>query len=151
MEGTGDIQPAFVDAEGLHQIGVFPVDPVDTAGIVPVLVVVCGEEDQVGTFLPGLPDGFGGFDAKGLGRFVLGQDNAVAAFRVAADRHRKVAQLRVVQQLHRGVKTVQIAVEDDAVQSVPLLSLMCLHYNPHTPKSQTDVLSQNPRLSRGLE
>lgn len=115
VQGAGDVQPALVDTEGLHQVGVFLIDPVDPVGEVPVLAVVGGEEDQVGALPPGLPDGLGGLDLEGLGGLVLGQDDAVAALRIAAHRHRQMAQLWVVQQLHRGVKAVQIAVKNDPV------------------------------------
>ena len=52
---------------------------------------------------------------KALAGSFFCQDDAVAAGRVAAHRHWEVAQLRVVQQLHRGVKAVQITVKDDTV------------------------------------
>ena len=122
VEGAGDIQPALVNAEGLHQIGVLLIEAVDLPGEVPVPPVVGGEEDQAGTFALGLPDGLGGLDPEGLGRLVFGQDNAMAAVGVAAHRHRPVAQLGPVQQLHRGVKAVQIAVKNDPVHgAVPPL------------------------------
>ena len=110
-----DVQPALVDAEGFHQIGVLLIELVYLAGELPVLVVVGGKENQPGTLFPGLPDGLRGLDTEGLGRLVFCQDDAVAAGRVAAHRHWEVAQLRVLQQLHRGVKAVQITVKDDTV------------------------------------
>ena len=84
--------------------------------------MVGGEEDQLRALFPGLPDGLRRLDPKALGGLVFGQDDAVAALRVAAHRHRQVAQLRVVQQLGGGVKTVQIAVKNDPVHSPAPLS-----------------------------
>ena len=110
VQGTRHVQPALINAEGLHQVGVALIDTVDQLGIVAVLVMVGGEEDQVGTLFPCLPDGFGGLDLEVLGGLVLGQDDAVAGGGVAADRHRFLPQLRMLQQLYRGEKAVQITV-----------------------------------------
>ena len=115
METAGDIQPAFVDAEGLHQIGVLPVDGVDPAGVVGVQAVVGRQQYQVGALLLGLPHRLRRLDAHPLGGLVLGQNDAVAGGGVAADGYRYVLQRRLVQQLHRREKAVQVAVEDDAV------------------------------------
>ena len=64
------------------------------------------QDDQVGRFLPGLPDGFRRFDAKLLGRFIFCQYNAVARVRIAAHRHRHILQCRIAQQLYRREKAV---------------------------------------------
>ena len=111
VHAAGDVQPALVHAEGLHQIGVVAVELVDLAGILPVQSVVGGEEHQPGGFLLGLPDGLRRLDAQLLGVFVFGQNDAVAGGGIAADGHRQVLKLRVAQQLHRGEKAVQIAVQ----------------------------------------
>ena len=87
MEAPRHIQPALIDGKGLHQVGIALIDIVDQAGIAVVFLVMGGEKDQARALFPGLPDGLGGFDAKGLGPFVFGQDDAVAAFGVAANRH----------------------------------------------------------------
>jgi len=68
--------------------------------------MVGGKKDQFGAFFSGLPDGFSGLDAKKLGGLIFCQDDAVAAVRVSAYRHRQVTQLRMVQQLYRGVKAI---------------------------------------------
>ena len=123
VEGARHVQPALVDAEGLHQIGVVLVHTVDLLGKLPVHAVVGGKEHQVGTLPLGLPDGLRRLDLKFFGRLVFGQDDAVAALRVAAHRHRQMAQLRVVQKLHRCVKAVQIAVKNDPLHARALLSV----------------------------
>ncbi len=79
--------------------------------------MVGGEKDQIGALLLGLPDGLRRLDLKGFGGLIFGQDDAMTAGRVAAHRHGQVAQLRVGQQLHRGVEAVQIAVKNNPVQS----------------------------------
>ena len=112
MHAAGDIQPALVDAEGLHQVGVLPVDGVDPPGILAVKMVMGRQQNQGGALLLGLPDGLGGLDAVFLGVLVLGQDDAVAGGGIAADGHRQIQQLRMAQQLHRGEKAVQITVQD---------------------------------------
>ena len=40
VEGMGDVQPALIDAEGLHQVRVLLVDGVDLFGDLPVQFVV---------------------------------------------------------------------------------------------------------------
>ena len=72
MEGVGDIQPALVDAEGLHQVGVFVIDGVDFFGIYPVQIVMGRQQHQVRAFFLSLPDGFGRLNAKPFGGLVLG-------------------------------------------------------------------------------
>ena len=110
MQRAGHVQPALVDGEGLHQIGIALIDGVDLFGIVPVLPMMGAQQRQVRAFPAGLPDGLGGLHAERLGAFVLGQNDPVAGFRVPAYRDRGRPQLRMLQQLHRGVKAVQIAV-----------------------------------------
>ena len=125
VEGVGDVQPALVDAEGLHQIRVLVVDGVDLFGDLPVQIVVRRQQHQSRTLLLRLPDGLRRLDAVFLGRLVLGQDDAVAGGGVPADGHRHVPQVRPVPQLHGGVKAVEIAVENDPVHgpaSFPPLS-----------------------------
>ena len=122
VEGAGYIQPALVDGEGLHQVGVPLVHRVDPPGVVPVLPVVGGEEHQLRALAPGLPDGLGGLHLVPLGGLVLGQDDPVAGIWIAAHRHRSVPELRVVQQFHRGVKAVQITVQNHPVHTVRLLA-----------------------------
>ena len=115
VEAAGDVQPALIDAERLHQIGVLTVDGVDPAGVVGVQAVVGRQQYQVGALLFSLPYCLRRLDAHLLGGFVFGQNDAVAGGGVAADGHRYILQRRFFQQLYRGEKAVQIAVEDDAV------------------------------------
>ncbi len=115
MGGAGDVQPALIDTEGLHQIGVLLIDGVDLFGILPVEVVVGRQEHQIRVLLLGLPDGLRRPDAEAFCRFVLGQNDAVAGGGVAAHRRGHVPQVRMAQQLHGGVKAVQVTVQNDAV------------------------------------
>ena len=126
VEGVRHVQPALVDAEGLHQIGVLIVDSVDPPGVLPVEPVVGRQEDQLRAFLPGLPDGLRRPDAEALGGVVLRQDDAVTGRGVPADGHGELFQFRVVQQLHGGVEAVQVTVENDTVHGRPPLRLMPL-------------------------
>ena len=71
VEGVGHVQPAFVDAEGLRQIGIFVINGIDLVGIFPIQLVMGGKQHQIGAFLLGLPDGLGGFDSALLGRLVF--------------------------------------------------------------------------------
>ena len=137
MEGAGEVQPALVNAEGLDQVGVVLVKEIHFIGKLLIQPVVGREEDQVGALFLGLPDGLRRLDLEGLGGLVLGQNNPVAAVGVAAHRHRTVPQLRVGQQLHRGVKAVQIAVKNHPVHG---RTSLCGHYTSARGKSQTHVL-----------
>ena len=83
-----------------------------------VFLVVGPQKDQLGAFFSGLPHGLGGLDFELFRRLVLGQDDPVAAGGIAAHRHRPVPELRMVQQLHRGVEAVQITMQDNAVHGV---------------------------------
>ena len=132
VEASSHVQPAFVYAERFHQIGVFLIKFVDFPGKIPVNPVVGGEEDQIRALLSGLPDGLRRFDVKGFGRFVFGQNDAVTAGRVAAYGYRFVPQFRVGQQFYRGVKAVQVAMENDALHRFSPLSAM-VHAGRYRP------------------
>ena len=77
VEGMGDVQPALIDAEGLHQVRVLLVDGVDLFGDLPVQFVVGWQQHQLRALFLGLPDGFRRLDAEFFRRFILGQDDAV--------------------------------------------------------------------------
>ena len=117
VHAAGDIQPALVDTEGLHQVGVLPVDVVHQPGELSIELMVGREEHQVRTLLPCLPNGFRSFDAKALGGFVFRQNDALPACRVAADGHRPFPQVRPGEELHRGVEAVEVTVQDGPVHS----------------------------------
>ena len=55
-------------------------------------------------------------------RFIFCQDDAVALRWIAADRDGKLAQIRMAQKLAGGVKAVAVAVQNDAVHCVHLVS-----------------------------
>ena len=110
-----NIQPALVNAEGLYQVGVLPVNLVDAAAILGVQIVVGRQRHQTGGFLLGLPNGLRRLDPQLLGRLILSENDAVPRLGIAAHRHRHVLEGGIVQQLHRGVKTVQVAVQNHTV------------------------------------
>ena len=112
MHTAGDVQPAFVDAEGLHQIGVLPVNGVDLAAVLPIQAVVGRKGDEMGRLLPCLPDGLRRLDAQLLGSLVFRQHDAVPGLRITAHRHRYVPQRRIAQQLHRCEEAIQVTVQD---------------------------------------
>lgn len=64
VEGMGDVQPALIDAEGLHQVRVLLVDGVDLFGDLPVQFVVGWQQHQLRALFLGLPDGFRRLDAE---------------------------------------------------------------------------------------
>ena len=73
------------------------------------------QKHEAGALLFGLPDRLSRLYSVLFGGLILGQDDAVAGLRVAADGHRDLPQSGLVQQLHRGVKAVQITVQYDAL------------------------------------
>ena len=110
MGGAGDIQPAFIDAEGFHQIGIFLIDLIDQTGVFAVRLTMGRHQHQIGAFALGLPDGLGRLDAVAFGQFVFSEDDAVAAFRVAADGHRHLFQFGTQDAFYRCVKAVAVTV-----------------------------------------
>ena len=80
------------------------------------------QQDEAGALLLGLPDGLRRFDAAALRRFIFCQDDAVALHWIAADRDGKLAQVGMTQKLAGGVKAVAVAVQNDAVHRVHLVS-----------------------------
>ena len=115
MESACHVQPALINAKGLHQISKPFIQGVDSLGHSPIFVMVGGQQHQVRAFLPGLPDGFRRLDPKSLGPLVFCQDNAVAALGIAAHRHRLILEFWVFEQFHRSVKAVTITVKDHTV------------------------------------
>ena len=73
------------------------------------------QKHEAGALLFGLPDRLSRLYSVLFGELILGQDDAVAGPWVAADGHRDLPQSGLVQQLHRGVKAVQITVQYDAL------------------------------------
>jgi len=107
---AGHIQPALVQAKGLHPVGVGDIEFPGGGGNLQVAVIMGRDHQQVRASLLGLPDGLARGDAVCLGLIALGQDDAVAGGRVAADGHRLAPESGVVQALHRCVKIVHVHV-----------------------------------------
>ena len=83
---------------------------VDQSGIVMIFLVMGGQQLQFRTLLPRLPDGLGRLDAIALGQFVFGEDDAVAAFRVAAYCHGHLFQFGTQDAFYRCIKAVAVTV-----------------------------------------
>src|SRR5699024_3888416 len=78
------VQPVLVQAEGLYLVGVVLVDLPGYAADTDILVHVRREDHQIGTPLPGLPDGHARFHAIGLGDIICGEHNPVPLLLAAA-------------------------------------------------------------------
>ena len=103
-----DIQPAFIQAEGLHQVCEPAVNLLGHAGVLCVPLPVGLYQLKPGAFPHGLPDGLRCLHPHFLGQHVFGQDNAVTALLVPGHSHGHVPVLRGEQRLHRGVEVVHI-------------------------------------------
>ena len=55
------------------------------------------------------------FDAAGFGGFVLGEDNTVTRRCIAADGHRLVFELRMLEQFDAGIKRIGVHVQNNAL------------------------------------
>ena len=117
----GDVQPAFIDAEGLHQIRIALIDRVDPLGIYGILVTMRRGEHQVGAFAPRLPDGLRGLDAEPLGPLIFCQYDPVPVLGVPTDRHRHVPVRRMQQAFHRCVKCIAVTVQNHTVRALHTL------------------------------
>jgi hypothetical protein len=114
---AGYVKPAFVNAERFHKVGVPPVDFVDLLRVFPVFRKMRSGKNQLGAFALCLPNCFGGLYAVFFGKLVFSKDDAVAAFRVAADSHGHLCKLRLEQTFHRGKKRIAIAVQNGSVHA----------------------------------
>ena len=118
-----DVQPALVQAEGLHLVGEAVVDFLGHAGILQVPLPVGRHQLQIWALALGLPDGLRCLDAHALCQHVFGQDDAVAALLVPGHSHGHVLVLRRKQCLHRGVEVVHVHVQDAVFQKCRPLPL----------------------------
>ena len=86
-----------------------------------------GHQFEAGAFAPGLPDCFGGLHTVFLCRLILGEDDAVPAFGVSADRHRPGGKAGVEHRLDRRVEAVAVTVQNHPVDDGrPLSDSFCL-------------------------
>ena len=127
MQGTCHIEPAFIDAERLDEIGVFAVNGVDLLRIFIVKLMMRRQQNETGALLPGLINGFCRFYAAALGRFVFGKNDAVALRGITADRDGKLPQFRPAQKLAGGIEAVAVAMQNDAIHCVHLVSVTVYH------------------------
>ena len=113
------VQPALIQAEGLHLVGVVLIDLPGIAADPDVLRHIRRQDHQIRTDLFGLPDGHAGFDPAWLCHIVGGEHDPVPLFLAAADSDRLSPQLRVALDLHGCVKSVDIAVQNIPHQFTP--------------------------------
>ena len=139
LAAPGDIQPAFVDAKRLHQIGVLGVDGVDQAGIFHIFATVSGGQHQPGAFALGLPDGLRRLDAILLRQLVFRQDHPMAALRIPAHRHGHIFQLRAQQALHRGIKGVAVTVQNHPIHPATSDRNVCSFSIPQKSRHATNT------------
>ena len=116
-----EVNPVFIQPEGLHPGGILLVDAAHFAAEAHVEIEIRRHADQLRAFLLRLPDGFAGFDAVSLGDRVLGQDDAVARLHAAADGHGLIADLRRIQAFDGGIIAVCVAMQDHPVQFCHLI------------------------------
>ena len=112
---AADVEPGLVEPERLDLVGVVAVDGAHLVRKMQVKLEIWPHNRQVRTFSPGLPERFPGDDAEGLGRIVLGQHDAVAQLRIAANNDRNPAECRVVQAFDRRIEIIQIGMQNHAV------------------------------------
>ena len=135
---AGYVEPAFVDAERLHQVGVAPVNFVDLPRAFPVLLKMGSGQHKAGAFAFCLPDGFRRPNAIPLRLFVLGEDNAVPALRVAADGHRYPGKFRLQQAFHGSEERVAVAVQNcSAHHTSPPVLILIPFYQKKTAQAKS--------------
>lgn len=120
--GAAEVEPAFVDPEGFDLFGEAVVDLPGLLGEADVFFEVGRDDQKIGAFQPGLPDGFPGPDPFGFGFLGFGQHDPVAFFAAAADRKGQSSQVGVEHGFHGGVVVVHVAVEDPSFHLDFLLS-----------------------------
>ena len=107
-----DVQPALVDAERLHAVGVPLVDFAHLLGYAKVGGKIGGELYQVRAFLLRPPKHVARLDARFLGGLIFGEHDAVPVLLAPAHGDGFAAQFGVLEHLHRRVKIVEVAVQD---------------------------------------
>ena len=65
-------------------------------------------QHQIGTLFLCLPDRFCRNDPVFFRMVVFRQNDSVTAFRISADSHRLILQMRKLKQFHRGIKSIHI-------------------------------------------
>ena len=104
------VQKGFVQAHRLNLAGVVQINLAYSLGKPVVLVEMRGHDDQIGTLTPRRPQRFRRADAVLLGQRIGCQHDAVPCLLVAAHGDRLVCEGRIISNLHRSVKRVQITV-----------------------------------------
>ena len=136
------IDPRFVQPEGLHAVGILLIDPAHFAAEADVERKVRRHADQIRAFLLRLPNRLSGFYAVLLGDGVLGQDDAVAGFDAAADGDRPLPDLGRIQAFDGCIVAVGVAVQNHPVQK-------CSPPYNGNKSSYNFIIHGNVRLSTG--
>ena len=108
------VQPALVQTEWLHLIGVILIDLPGIAADPDVFRHIRRQDHQIRADLSGLPDGHARFDPSWLCHIVGSQDNSVPLLLAAADGNRLSPEFRMPLDFHRCVKGVHIAMQNMA-------------------------------------
>ncbi len=115
QDTSRDVQPCFVQSERFHLIGIIQINLPDFLGIAHVKGKSGRQHGQFRTFSPCLPKGLSCRNATVLCKLIFCQDNAMPLFRIPANSKWLPLQLRMIKSFYRGIKTVAVAVQDDAI------------------------------------
>ncbi len=114
-QGSRDVDPRLVEAEGLDEVCVAVVDHARQTRVALVGGVVGRHDDEVRALLLGLPDSLGRLHAAGLRLPGLREDDSVPALGVARHRHGLAPQPRVEVLGDARVEGVHVDMHDDPV------------------------------------
>ena len=115
MQTSRDIQKGFIDAKRLYQIGILPINGVDSPGKFPVYAVLGRNQNKLRAFSFCLPDGFRRLHAAALGQLVFGENNPMPVFRISRHCHGHAGKLGPQHAFAGGIKPIAITMQDDAL------------------------------------
>ena len=107
-----DIQPAFVQAEGLHLVGKPGVDLLGLLGIQGISLSMGLHQLKLRTLPLGLPNGFRRLDTLLLCQHILRQNDPVTALLIPCHGHGHIPVFRREQRFHRSVEIVHVHVQN---------------------------------------
>ncbi len=108
-----NVEPTFVDTERLDTVGIILVDFTHFFGNFEILREIRLHFHKLAAaFLPRFPIDVARLYARALGDHVFGEHDAVPIFLRPHDHHGFLADFGTAQTFHRGVKIIQIAVQN---------------------------------------